>query len=191
MIWALLFLFPANAEEPFWKAKEKFYHRIQEERAIIVGVHTKPIPKGEELVVAGGGQISTPLDFTFKEAMNFENLKEVSDYIKEVRPENGQLFLRTKAFGFEASMWLKVTSMPSSSIHFEIVQGTLKGLIADLHFEKIESVKTEIGIAGTYDYVHFPIAKIFAEFGLEVVLQRMAIRLRSLVEEHYQRKVTR
>jgi hypothetical protein len=198
VIWAPLFLLlftprgslgePSNIRPesvPFWKAKEKYYRRIQEERAIIVAVHTETIPQGERLVMNGGGQISTPLEFAFKESLRHEILQEVSDYIQEVRPENEQLFVRSKAFGHEATMWLKITSMPNSSIHFEIAQGTLKGLKADIHFEKIESVKTEIGISGSYDYVKFPIARIFAEFGIEVILQRMAIRLRSVVEEHY------
>src|SRR5207245_78736 len=113
------------------------------------------ITNGEKLLMSGGGQMSTPLEFAFKEALDFKNLKEVSDYIQEVRPENGQLFVRSKAFGHEATMWIKITSMPNSSIHFEIVDGTLKGLKADIHFEKIESVKTEIGILGSYDYVKF------------------------------------
>jgi len=186
----MLFSYAGKALEqapavPFWKSNEKIYRRIQEERAIVVAVHTNPIPSGETLVINGGGQISTPITFAFKEALNFDNLKEVSDYVKEVRSENGQLFFRSKAYGYEAAMWLKITSTPSSSIHFEVVRGTLKGLKGDLHFDKISSFKTEIGISGQYDYVKFPIAKIFAEFGIEVVLQRMAIRLRSLIEERY------
>lgn len=187
MIWASLFLLlcQAKGETPFWKAKEKIHRRIQEERAIVVAVHTDAIAGGERLIFGGGGQISTPVEFAFRQAMNFENLKQVSDYIKEVRNENGLLFLRTKAFGFEAKMWLKVISTPNSDIHFEIMHGTLKGLNGDLHLEKIESAKTEIGISGRYDYVHFPIAKIFAEFGIEVVLQRMAIRLRGWIEDQY------
>lgn len=194
MIWASLFvlLFSNQGEAlkqapalPFWKAKEKVYRRIQEERAIVVAVHTDPIKSGDQLVINGGGQISTPITFAFQQALIFDNLKEVSDYVKEVRSENGQLFVRSKAYGYEAAMWLKIQSTPSSGIHFEVVRGTLKGLRGDLHFDKVTSSKTEIGISGQYDYVKFPIAKIFAEFGIEVVLQRMAIRLRSLIEDRY------
>lgn len=195
MIWASLFMLLLSAQGeassrppplPFWKAKEKIYRRIEEDRAIIVAVHTDPIRDGERLVINGGGQISAPIAFAFAQAMNFDNLKQITDYIQEVRSKNGQLFIKSKAFGYEASMWFQVKSTPSSGIHFKVVRGTLKGLQGDFHFDKVNSVKTEIGISGQYDYVKFPIAKIFAEFGIEVVLQRMAIRLRDLVEERYQ-----
>lgn len=194
MIWASLFVLLISnqgqalsqaPELPFWKAKEKVYQRIQEERAIVVAAHTDPIKAGERLVINGGGHIATPLSFAFQQALIFDNLKEVSDYIKEVKSENGQLFIRSKAYGYEAAMWLKIKPSPTSGIHFEVMRGTLKGLKGDLHFDKVSSFKTEIGISGQYDYVKFPIAKIFAEFGIEVVLQRMAIRLRTLIEDRY------
>jgi hypothetical protein len=45
--------------------------------------------------------------------------------------------------------------------------------------------KTEIGISGKYRYVHFPIPKLFAEFGIEVILQRMAARIREQLEDRH------
>ena len=142
----------------------------------------------ESLLFAGGGQMTVPLEFAFKEAMNFENLKEVIDYIKDIRVENDRLFMRAKAYGYEAKMWLKISSMLNSDIHFEIIQGALKGATGDLRFEKSGLEKTEIGLEGKYDYVQFPIPKLFAEFGIEVILQRMAIRLRSFLEDRYQQR---
>ena len=207
MIWAPLFALalsnPIWGEDPvpFWKAKEKIYRRIQEERAVVVAVHTEALsenPKhteafpegGQTLVFGGGGQISTPLMFTYEQALQFENLKSVTDYIKEIRTEGDRLFIRANAFSYEANMWLKLTPTPHRNIHFEVVQGTLKGLRGDIRLEKIETTKTEIGISGNYDYVQFPIPRLFAEFGIEVVLQRMAIRLRSLIEEKYRNSLS-
>jgi hypothetical protein len=196
VFWASLFLLalasPVSADSslPFWKAKEKIYHRIQEERAIVVAVHTDKIKDGETLVFGGGGQMSTPLEFAYQQAMQFENLKSVTDYIKEIRTENDRLFVRASAFGYDASMWLKLVPTPHRNIHYEVVEGTLKGLQGDIHLEKIETIKTEIGISGHYDYVRFPIPRLFAEFGMEVVLQRMAVRLRSMLEEKYRNSLS-
>lgn len=192
MIWASTILVALQASgTPFWKAKEQFYRRIKEDRAVIVSVRTEKPAGGsgpESLLFAGGGWMTVPLEFAFQESMHFENLKSVIDYIEEIRFENERLFLRAKAYGFEAKMWLKITSLLNSDIHFEIVEGTLKGASGDIRFEKTGLEKTEIGLDGRFEYLHFPIPKMFAEFGIEVILQRMAIRFRSFLEELYKQK---
>jgi hypothetical protein len=186
VIWAsLLFVMNAGASEPFWKAKEKWFSRIQEGHAIIVSVKTEQKKGSETLIFQGGGHIKTPQEFAFREAMKFENLKDISDEFKEVRWVDKTLFVHTMAYGFEAKMWLKIAAIPNREIKFEIVQGTLKGLQGVFSFAKVDNLKTEIGIDGHYDYVHFPIPKLFAEFGLEVILQRVAIRLREHIESLY------
>ena len=73
---------PISPAAPFWKTKEKVYQRIQEERAIIVSVKTESRPGGETMVFLGGGQTVTPLEFTFKQAMQPDNLRQAIDEIR-------------------------------------------------------------------------------------------------------------
>lgn len=185
MIFFILTIGFQSSGEPFWKVKEKYYTRIKEERAVVVAVQTQKIEHGEALIFEGGGHANVPIEHAYSQALKFENLKEAIDEIKEVRKVDDRLLLRTKSYGYEATMWLKITTKPQEQIKFEIVEGTLTGLRGELNFAKIGDKKTEIGIQGRYDYVKFPIPKFFAEFGIEVILQRMAIRLRSYVETKF------
>jgi hypothetical protein len=43
-------------------------------------------------------------------------------------------------------------------------------------------------MTGEYSYDHFPVPKFFLEFGVEVIFQKMALRLRRYVEEQYARE---
>jgi hypothetical protein len=120
VIWTSLFLLASFTQaDPFWKTSEKARVRIAEERAILVSVRTESLkPSGEILLFDGGGWISTPQDFAFQETMHWENLKQVSDYIKEVRMEGDRLFIRSQAFGYEARMWLKIDATPGGVIRY-------------------------------------------------------------------------
>lgn len=188
----------AVAEVPFWKAKEKVYQRIQEERAVIFSVRTEKMANDKQtLLWNGGGQTSAPLDFTYKTAINIEHVKKGIDYIEEIRWEGppfaptSRLYVKAKAYGLEADMRFIMRTTPSSALHFEIVEGTLKGAEGD--FTLVEVVnpdlhkRTEVGMTGHFDYVKFPLPKIFLEFGIEIILQRMAVQMRSYVEELYKK----
>ena len=45
--------------------------------------------------------------------------------------------------------------------------------------------KCEVGFEGDYKYDEFPIPKLFLEFGMEVIFQRIALRMRGYVEDQY------
>ena len=64
----------------------------------------------------------------------------------------------------------------------------MNGTVGDLTFEKVGLDKTEIGISAKYDHVVFPLPKIFAEFGIEVILRRTAVRMRTHFEEIYKKR---
>lgn len=134
----------------------------------------------------------TPLEFAFKEAIQPENLRQAIDYIEEIKWEGDLLYVRSKAFGFEAKMWVRFRMTLNRTIHFEIVRGTLTGAEGDLSFEDVhfEGIghRTEVGISGHYDFVHFPLPKMFAEFGIEVILQRAAIKMRDFLENSYKNR---
>lgn len=203
MIWAsLLFAYVVSASDsespalPFWKAKDKVYQRIQEERAIVVSVKTENRPDGRQaLIFSGGGQMDAPQDFAYSQAMQPDHLRQAIDYVEDVQWQGERLYVRSRAFGYEAKMWFRLRTTPNSAIHFEIVQGTLVGTEGDLTFSDVQTKtgtrRTEVGISGHYDFKHFPLPKMFAEFGIEVILQRMAIHMRGFLEDLYKKQEAR
>ncbi len=76
---------------------------------------------------------------------------------------------------------------PLNQIDFEVLDGALRGLRGTFNFTPLGPTKSEVGIQSTFRYDHFSAPKIFLEFGLEVVFQRMAARLRAHVEDQYKK----
>ena len=182
----------AAEPEPFWKAKPKVYERI-ENREVIVSVTSVSV-SGEKfknhLKVEGGGQVRTPRSFLFERAQHYDELKR-SSYVKQADydPKTRLLKLKIEAFGHSAAMKVKLSPHPGDErdrIDFSVVEGTLKGLAGQLLFSSISTVKSEVGIHADYQYDRFPIPKLFLEFGMEVVFQKMAVFLRQYVEEQYE-----
>lgn len=202
---SVLFAGAANAgtppaEAPFWKTKPKVYRRITDHNEIIVAVKTAPTadPKApHNLVMAGGGRIAVPLDFAFQRATDFPSLVKMSDHIKEIKiiDPGKEIYIHTAAFGYHAKMWLKIKLHSDSShaaIDFNVVKGEMTGMAGTISFDKKALEKTEIGIQSHYAFSELPIPRFFAEFGLEVVLQKMAGRIRSYLQSQYERmKISR
>ena len=199
-MYSMLFLFLwsiTHAEEaPFWKAKEKVYQRIVEQREIIVSVKVNKLAgTSKELVMQGAGQSSTPLDFTYQEATKFDNFPKISSYIREIKytPEKKQLFMHSEAYGYHARMLLQLdykTAGAKKVIAYKIISGVFTGMSGELGFEDVGRRKTEISMTGLYPFEKLPVPAFFAEFGLEVILQKMAARMRAYVEEQYSRGPT-
>ena len=93
-----------------------------------------------------------------------------------------------KAYGYRSQFKLAVQADAKATprhLDFHMLTGPMKDFAWRLDFTSIPSAKCEIGIQGDYSYLRFPIPKIFLEFGLEVLFQRMAARLRSHLESAY------
>lgn len=203
----LLLAFPTVGEPliptgtPFWKAKPKVYKRIREERDIIVSVKSVDDPsvaaEPKILRIEGGGLIHVPMDFAYRQAKDFEDLQKMSDHIRKVEwnEKTRTLFLHTEAFNYHARMTLLVTfqeSAEKNAIQFKIIEGVFKGMEGRIDFlpgpaAKDSSASAEIGLAAGYRYNKFPIPAFFLHFGLEVVMQKIAGRMRSFIEEEYKR----
>lgn len=188
----LLGALAAAAETPFWKSKEKVYERIREGE-VIVSVKSEAGPKGEaahRLRVRGGGQVRAPRDFVFKKALEFENLVKVSDYIRRAKydaPEQ-KLALEMGAFGYDAKMTLKLKVDESAKrVGYEVIDGSLTGMTGEFEFVEVGGEKTDVGILSDYPYEKLGFPAFFAEFGFEVIFQRLAVNLRSHVENEYRK----
>lgn len=191
MLFIFLWSITHAAEIPFWKSKEKVYQRITEQRAVIVSVKVDKLEGAKKnLVMQGAGQTSTPLDFTYQEAKKFDNFPKMSSHVREVKytPSNKQLFMHSESFGYHARMLLQLDFKENETkkiISYKIISGVFTGMEGELAFEDVGRRKTEISMTGHYPFEKLPVPAFFAEFGLEVILQKMATRMRAYVEEQY------
>jgi Polyketide cyclase / dehydrase and lipid transport len=193
---------------PFWRAKPKVFAKITDERQIVVSVNAEKRGSKSVLLMDGGGLVSAPAETSFAEAQKYQNLKELSDDIVEVKtgPAADDVFIHTQAFNYHARMMMKVTTetvavaakktvtetksspqaatatVESQHLRFTVVDGNFKGMTGEFNFSPYKS-KTILGFHAEYEYDVLPMPKFFVEFGLEVVLQRVASRMRSYIEE--------
>lgn len=193
--WLTFCALQANGE-PFWKAKEKVYARVQNGE-VIVSVSSEFAAKQtppNTLTVNGGGQVAAPRDFVFTGAQKYAELMRTSDYVQRVSYDarTHRLELELKMLGYSSRIQVELTARPEPEpqrIEFQIVAGPLAGFRGILSFSKISPAlaapKCEVGMWGEYKYDVFPIPKVFLEFGIEVVFKRLAERLRSHIEAEY------
>ena len=185
---------PAQAL-PFWRTKPKVYERIQN-REVIVSVTTSDSDSKSRphlLHVHGGGQTVATCEFTYAQSLQPQNLTLATSYVTastyDEKTHHAQLTLA--AFSHEAHLEVELEPLPEPEprrLRFKILSGPLTGFSGEMIFTEIKAQHCEVGISGQYLYDRFPLPKFFIEFGLEVVLQRMASRLRAFVEDRYHEK---
>jgi len=183
--------------EPFWRAKGKVYERIKS-REIIVSVRTEDL-KGETyphaLRILGGGRIETPCDFAYEAAQKYEELAKESGYVEEVKytPGDRRLALKMAAFSFKESCTMTIGPVAAAeprAIEYAIVAGRMTGFVGRFEFLPVEgnAKVCDIGTRGDFHYYELPLPKMFVTFGLEVMFQRMAGRLRAFTESNFKKR---
>ncbi|MBX3021334.1 MAG: SRPBCC family protein [Bdellovibrionales bacterium] len=178
----------ADAAEPFWKAKEKVYKRIQNGDIVVSVTTVKPEPPFKrKLSINGGGQVRAGRDFVFNYAQDFAQVARLSGFIEKSYYDSSAQTLRLSvaAMGHRAELKLQVKAQAEAEpkrVEFTVVEGPLKGMRNTISFTPLSAGKTEVGIEGFYSYDEFPIPKFFLEFGMEVVFQKIATRLRQQAE---------
>jgi hypothetical protein len=174
----------ADDSQNFWEKKPDSLDELIQNRKIPVSVKaTSENDKKHHLHMQGIGEVNAPYEYTKKWTMHFEHLKRVSDFAREVKwnPITRTLFFHTEAFGYHARMHLKV----DKELNFEVVRGVFTGMKGQIKVHKRVFAKSLVSISTHYDYSQWNIPKLFLEFGLEVVLQKFAERLRSLIEKDF------
>jgi hypothetical protein len=182
----------APAEKPFWQSKPKAVERIKN-REILVVVKSAPRNQGKKLIAQGGGRVNAPADFTFQRALEFDRLPELSGYIEEAvfNERTRELTIKVGAYGYHGRMRMKLDIRDKSSpreIGFDVVEGSLKGFNGLFRFEALGAKVSEVGLEGNLLYEKLSVPKIFLEFGMEVVLQRLAGKLRRYAEDEYKKR---
>ncbi|MCB0386166.1 MAG: hypothetical protein KDD43_12300 [Bdellovibrionales bacterium] len=179
-------------KSPWWQVKEKAARRIKDERAVLVSVVAEEKNKERplnRLRMTGAGHMKSPANFSFDRVREFHRLKDLSDYVRESTfdEKKSRLYLHVAAFNYHARMLMEIVfQKPEKGQHqilFHIVTGTMQGLRGVVQLEDVERRGAEISMTAFYDYDKLPIPQFFIEFGLEVVLQKMAETLRAHVEE--------
>lgn len=188
-----LFLMPwrALSQEPFWKAKPEVYEKVVNERRVFVSVTDQTGEEASENIMklVGGGQINAPKRFTFIQLQDFENLFKNNQFVKKIQVDRKHKFLFIKAEVYGLSNAMKIRwkvdqdKEELSVLSFHIVSGLMSGFRWVLNVEPAENDRTDVGIEGKYSYKEFPLPAFFLKFGLEVIFQRVAIDIRSSVEE--------
>ncbi len=192
-MWLILFwisLLGRADEVPFWKSKEKFYDRVKEGEIL---VSVKSVAAAHEgfkntLYLTGGGHVAAPADFVFATATDFQRVARLSGYITKAEYFSAQhrLELHLSAYGYETRMDLSLKVDKDSSpktISYHVIQGPLHGLRGAINIVKLSDKRTEVGMYGEYNYDQLSLPQFFVEFGLEVIFQKMAARLRRYVED--------
>lgn len=192
ILFILIFSPSSPAEEPFWRAKERVYQRIVEEREIIVSVTTQKISpeKIHRLRMQGGGQIDVPMEYAFRRAMELDSLVKMSDYVKSSQYDrkSQKLNLALEAYGHQASFEILVKPSEAEgrrSIDFTVLSGVLKNLKGRVEFRPVRESRAEVGFEARDEYENLPIPAMFLDFGLEFVLKRMAFSIRQKFEREF------
>ena len=191
LVCLLTFASAAAAEQPFWRAKEKAYKRIREGE-ILVSVATVPNPAPppkNALRAAGGGVVAAPRAFVFETASDYERIARTSDYVKSVRynAATSAVTIEMEAFGHKGHFVVEVHAHPGLEpmrIEYKIIEGPLAGMSGEVNFTNLGRA-CEVGFTGEFKGDEFPIPRVFLEFGFEVILQKMAARVRAYAEEEW------
>ena len=69
-----------------------------------------------------------------------------------------------------------------------VVWGGFQGMIGDIEFSSLKPNKTEALLTSTFDDKEVPLPAIFKTFLLEIIVQRVAISMRSYIEDAYKKE---
>ena len=174
---------------PFWQRKQKILKRIRERRDIMVNVKSlNGDKKLKTLEMQGVGVVNSSIEQSYETAKNFSNLEKVSGHIKKIQFNEAkrQLFMHSEAFNYHAKMWMLVDlddKEDKKQIRFLVEKGVFKGMRGSITFFTSQISKSRIEFLAVYNYTELPVPRFFVEFGLEVVVQKIAAKMRTFIEE--------
>lgn len=196
--WTVFIALSAGAvpsEKPFWQTKEKAIERIKD-REILVVVKSAPKDQGKLLLAQGGGRVKAPAEFTFQRAQDYEQLPNHTRFIEEAvfNQKAQELTIKVSAFGYRDRFRIKLDvrdKLDPKEVGYEVIEGSLKGFRGLFWFQPLDSKTSEVGLEGRLIYDTIPVPKIFIEFGMEVVMQRLAGKLREYTEGEFKKREAR
>ena len=179
-------------KQPFWRKKEKLWHRLLEQREVVVAVKTQSSQIAgfkEELYMQGAGIVDAPLARTYAVAQRFDSYPKMSRFVKSAayNPETKTLTMHTSAFKYDAHLRMELRLLTPAidrrEIRFRVIEGAFRGLTGVVGFSELTPNRTEIALTAQMAFLHLPMPKFFVEFGLEVALRLLATNMRACVEK--------
>ena len=181
----------SETQKPYWQSKPELYSKVLNERKILVSVKDdKKTPK-THLQVTGVGVVSAPLSFAKKQLLNFEELPEISSYFKKVthKRDKREVYFHVEAIGLQVRFlqryrWLKQSS-DESILGWEVIWGPLRGMAGNYTLKKVGVSKTEVSVWANAGKIKAPIPDFLLNFTLEVIAEKVAQKMRTLMEKRY------
>jgi hypothetical protein len=185
----------ATLPEPFWN-KPALLKKLKEDREVLVSVTTDSLPetakdqaKRVRFNMSGVGYVRKAKEHCFKLAQEYPRLKEVSDHFKQLEwdAKKSELFIVTEALGYQARMIMKMTPVSEATrdaIQFEVIWGQFRGMKGEIDFDTIDASTTQESLRATYESSSLPLPKILMGFALEVIVQKVAEKMRTYIETH-------
>tara|TARA_B100000749_G_scaffold280891_1_gene280271 strand:- start:44567 stop:45184 length:618 start_codon:yes stop_codon:yes gene_type:complete len=180
-----------KARKGFWEDQPKWIKKAEKNREILVYVsESEEKTQVKLLSLQAMGIMNVPPEEAVQRSVRYENLKKLSSIVTDLRHDakNNKLNIKTKSFGYTAEFDIKTSvkrDSESTWIHWNVVGGYFKGM--QLHFELkgFGDRKTRIALYGEHRYKDLGIPRFFIEFGMEVIMQQSAHRLRQIIEEEF------
>lgn len=176
------------AEQPYWRHKPDLIKQMRDDRKITVSVNKKDLPSGRvQFSIAAAGVVKATREKCFPAAQDYGRLKTVSEHFKtaEFNANYHQLFLVTEALGYQARMILEILPVRASwrdELQFKILGGHFTGMSGAFGFESISERETEVSILAEFEGSEFPLPKVLMGFALEVIVQKVAEKMRTTIE---------
>lgn len=181
--------------KPFWEGKPKLEAKLRDERAILVSVRTEKgalDPEADLFTINGVGWVKRDAETVFKLAQQFDRMKEVSEHFREVKydPKTHRVFVICQALGYQARMLFDVTptAAPVRELQFKVIDGHFLGLHGVMGFQELSTKaanglpQTQITLRIRHEAREIPIPRALVGFALEVLVQKVAGKMR----EHFE-----
>ncbi len=179
----------------FWKSNPELMRKMIDDRYIVVSVtHSKPKEKGQKYSFSfkSAGIMNISKKFGEKSIQEYHKLPEIINYIKETKFDKGksELYFYGEAYKYIVKMWLELKPKQVGDdfeIDWQVVRGHLTGMNGKIRLEDHER-RTEISLTGTYEATSLPLPAILLDFGLEIVFQQVAKKIRNYLETGYKKE---
>ncbi len=184
----------AQEELPFWQKKTRLYDQILNKRRIVVSVQKQTTTEGElRYRMVGAGLVAAPLSFVRNEIGQFENLNKVSSHFKKVVHDKNksQLHLNIEAAGYQTRLTMNYKwtrpSQDFEQMDWQVIEGTFEGMQGHYKLKSLGPQKTEVSTWTLLPEPRVPIPSFLLNFTLEVISEKVAQKMRSYLEEEYQK----
>ncbi|MCB0420229.1 MAG: hypothetical protein KDD61_04490 [Bdellovibrionales bacterium] len=181
-----------NEKNPF--QGEKYIKRMQKGEALS-WVAVEPVEGSEsrkKLYMLAKEHLNVYADQAFHAIKEFEFFSEMKPYVrkKEWDSKKKELYLHGEAFDYHAHLWmqfyymkktLKGQTKPQYEIHWRHTKGLFQGMTGVVVLKDVGRRTCEISMTTRFNFDKLPLPEFFVEFGLEVILQKMAFQVRKYV----------